>query len=113
MIAQIPVIVEVYDGAGVDDYGDEVDSWLPAEERLVYSWGPDGVSEPKGRLGADSGLNRAVYDMVLFAPWPLKAPDRVILSGKRYQVEGDAEDWNHGFHGWQPGFQINLRRVDG
>lgn len=110
MIAQIPVIVEVYDGAGVDDYGDQVDSWLPAEERLAYAWGPEHVSEPKD---SDAGLNRAVYDMAMFAPWSLKASDRVILAGKRYQVEGDAEDWNHGFHGWQPGFQINLRRVDG
>lgn len=63
-----------------------------------------------------AGYDRTLIDIELFVPPEFKPAkgDLIDLPGEgQFEVAGEAEDHNHGFHGWQPGNVIPLRRVVG
>lgn len=64
------------------------------------------------------GHQRVVSDVELFvlpgfAPRPGDLIDLPAGPAGQFEVVGDPEDYNHGFHQWQPGNVVQLRRVVG
>lgn len=103
----------VTDGAGntvYDEHGNEVESWAPKLEVLVFGWEPPKSTEP-----VVAGHDRVIVDIQLYAPVSVDPlpHDLMWLVGKKFQVIGYPEDPNHnGF--WAPGLvTVNLRRVEG
>lgn len=74
-------------------------------------------SEAASRDGAQQpGYDRTIVDVELYTlPGFRPSPgDLIDIPGDgQFEVVGHPEDYNHGFHGWQPGNVINLRRVEG
>ncbi len=96
--------------AAVDDaYGNATDSWGPARTEPVYGWAPAGTTEVNGSRHAVSA------DLQVFAPsgFSCSPRDRMVVDGRTYDVQGEVEDFDHGPFGYQPGGQVNLRRVEG
>lgn len=105
----VQIMVERFVPGGVPDgYGGFEPGWSPPEVVDVFGWAPAGSTEPK-----TVGENRVIVSIEVFAPFPLQAKDKVTISGKLYDVIGEPEDWNHGPYGHQPGYVINLKRIDG
>lgn len=63
--------------------------------------------------GAEPNATRIVDRRKLHAPpdCPLKAQDVVDLPEGRFEVDGDMEDQTRGFHGWNPGVVVWLKRT--
>jgi hypothetical protein len=81
----------------------------------VIQWAPPGSHADQPKL---AGHDRVIVDVELFVPPGFTpAPGDLIdlPSGPagQFMVIGYPEDYNHGFHGWQPGSVVNLRRVEG
>lgn len=96
--------VEILGPPAVDRFGNErpgSSSWV---SQPVASWWVDRTEEKSG----DSVLRTIDY---LHAHFPVgKAPDagaRVRTpDGRVWHVQGNAEDFNHGWHGWKPGLVV-------
>lgn len=41
------------------------------------------------------------------------ATDRVVVRGDTYDVDGDVGVWRNPFTGWEPGIEVNLKKVNG
>lgn len=92
-------------------YGDTTLDWSTPDTRsveaIVY---PTTSSEDNDKRTA---LITALT--VLFPtaePPPLDHRNRIIARGETWEVDGDIGDWRSPW-GWQPGHQVNLRRVEG
>lgn len=100
---------------GLDSYRDP-DTFTPAKGDLgtphpAYGWAAPQSSEPK-----IVGHDRTVVEVELYCPADFNPGPGDLIdlpTGKQYVVIGEPEDHNHGFHEWQPGNVINLRRVEG
>ncbi|MCZ1070817.1 hypothetical protein [Rhodococcus sp. A5(2022)] len=106
----IPVGLERYSGAGEDELGNEVESWSPPEEHLVFGWESPVSAEPEL-----AGHDRVVVDVKLYAPRSMgPGPrDRIRLDGALFEVIGYPQDPNNN-PWWQPGLMtVLLRRVEG
>ena len=99
---------EVWSAGPADGHGNVSDMWAEPTDRPVYGWSQRSSSEPK-----QVGANRLVVDLEMFSPWGAATKDRVTILGRRFEVVGESEDWNHGPFGWHPGFVVNLVRIDG
>lgn len=99
-----------YVEGATDAHGNPVESWGAPEDVAVYGWAAPNSTEPKL-----AGHDRVVVDVEVYAPTSFAGPrDKVTLpAGKTYRVEGEPEDYNHGPFGWQPGYVVNLSRVEG
>ncbi len=96
--------------AGAEDaLGNPTDSWGPGRTEPVYGWAPAGTTEVNGSRHA------VTADLQVYVPsgFSCSPRDRVIAGGRTYEVQGEVEDFDHGPFGWQPGGQVNLRRVEG
>lgn len=104
-----------YSSTTEDDYGREGITFTPARdadgvEKAVYGWANPTGTEPKL-----AGHDRVVVEMELYSP-PAFNPgphDLIDLPGGQFEVIGYPEDYTHGPFGFQPGYVINLRRVEG
>lgn len=53
------------------------------------------------------------WDVDVFMPKAvIDTEDRMVVLGVTYDVVKVA-DWTHGFHGWQPGIVVGLRKWEG
>lgn len=41
------------------------------------------------------------------------ATDRAMVRGDTYEVDGDVGVWRNPFTGWEPGIEVNLKKVNG
>lgn len=79
-------------------------------EALVAAWYP-----PTADATRFTGTRDAViHDLDVLATTDLgvKHNDHITIAGKKYRVEGDPEDFNHGPFGYQPGYRISLFRAE-
>ena len=99
----------------INDLGNEVEGWDPAEEWDVYGWGPPefrGVTKEV----ADSSGNRYTVAVEVMVPPGVYAKDndRIQLDdGTWYRVVGPTEDYSHNPFEWNPGNVINLVTTEG
>lgn len=94
---------------GLDAHGNDVPTWADAVDVPAIWWSPSS-SEP-----AVAGHDRVTVDVVMVVASSLVVSphDRMVLDGKRYEVIGEPEDYDHG-PGRPAGRKpVNLRRVDG
>lgn len=82
----------------------------------VIQWGAaqSAAASQDGRQ--QPGYDRTIVDVELYVLPDFKpgTGDLIDLPETgQYEVVGHPQDYNHGFHGWQPGNVINLRRVEG
>lgn len=78
----------------------------------VASWWVDRTDEKSG----NSILRTIDYLHVHCRPEDAPKPDSVIRlpDGSQWQVQGNVEDYNHGWHGWAPGLVVvNAKKVEG
>lgn len=93
--------VETTDGLGntKPDFGDTVA--FPAIS----------VAAHQQEQGSASITETAVADLDVYAPKAaVSLKDQFTIDGLDYEVVSVA-DWTMGFHGWQPGIVVQLRRV--
>jgi len=109
------VAVHSYSAGSSDEYGEAAAVYTPpldsaGTDVAVYGWSTPSSTEPKL-----AGHDRVIVDQELLVPpdSTISAHDLVDLPDGQYQVIGEAEDFNSGPFGWQPGKVINLRRVTG
>lgn len=92
-------------------YGDTVYGWdAPNETAAIAIAYPTSSSEDNDkRTALISGLTLLFPDP---CPPELTHICRVVARGETWEVDGDMGDWRSPW-GWQPGHQVNLRRVAG
>lgn len=88
----------------------------PGTPVQVIQWGaPDSASGARDGQQVP-GYDRTIVDLELFV-LPDFRPGRgdlIDLPGiGQFEVVGYPHDYTHGFHGWQPGNVVDLRRVEG
>lgn len=96
---------------GVEDaHGNRTDGYADPVNYKVYSIAPGTSNEP-----FESGRSHVITGLTVLAPAgiPVESNDLVIVDDEEYTVEGEIANWNRGPFQWQPGIQINLRRVEG
>jgi len=101
---------EVFTETGVDDLGNDVETWAPATGVQVIAWQNSQVENVNGHT------SRVVADLDMAVPASLTVSvrDRFTLPGDAAPYEVVAvEDANHGFHQWAPGYIVKLRKVSG
>lgn len=53
------------------------------------------------------------WDLDVYMPKAaVDTSDRMVVDGVTYDVV-DVQDWTQGFHGWQPGIVVGLRKWEG
>lgn len=107
--------VHRYTAGSSQGYGETSDDYTPPKDSAgtavkVYGWSTPKSDEPKL-----AGHDRIIVDLELLIPpdMTLGPYDLVDVDGVQYEVIGEPEDYNHGFHAWQPGRVANLRKVSG
>ena len=90
-----------------DKLGGKVLVWGTPLDRLVYGWAAPSSAE----LRSDNTTVLAV-DLVVYAPtFPVDSRDEFVVDGKRYTVEGETGDYDHGISAsYKPGMVIKLKR---
>lgn len=105
----------VFSTTSEDGYNRDVPTFTPAAnvagvQVKVYGWANPVGAEPKL-----AGHDRVAVEVELYAP-PGFNPgphDLIDLPNGQFEVVGYPEDYMHGPFGFQPGYVINLRRVEG
>lgn len=95
--------------AGVEDaHGNPTDEWAEPVDVNVYGYGPRYDS-------TEPGGTQVIVGLKVLAPKELvaSAQDQFVVDGQRYDVDGELGDWTNGPFGFQPGIEINLKRVEG
>lgn len=97
-------------GEVTDPFGNVVASWSEPEPVKVYGWEAPKTDEPEL-----AGHDRVIVDLVVLTPpnVPIGAHDRVVVTGREFEVIGEIEDAGNGPFGFDPGSRIKLRRVEG
>lgn len=103
---------EAFNGTDDDDdaLGNDLETWSPGVDVNVIGWYTTQVETLAGHT------SRVIADVDLLVPPDLDVSvrDRFRLPGDENPFEvADVEDYNHGFHQWQPGSVVKLRRVTG
>ncbi|MEN4400009.1 hypothetical protein [Mycolicibacterium conceptionense] len=108
----------VFNRDGVDGMGNDAETWADPVDVKVIAYRASSEETLNGhtsRVVADvdmaipPALTVSVRDRFTLAP-PFNDPNDP--EDKPYEVIG-IEDANHGFHGWQPGSVVKLKRVTG
>lgn len=92
--------------------GVAVESWAAAVDKPVYAVYP-------GTPGVDYEPGRSPSQIPMFvlasadSLGGVKARDRIVWNGATFQVEADAEDYNYGPFGFEPGVRVQMLRVEG
>lgn len=101
---------EVFNGSGEDDLGNDAEDWASSVSQKVIGWYSSAIETLLGHT------SRVVSDIDLLVPPTLTVTvqDRFTLPGYTGKFEVVAiEDYNHGFHQWQPGSVVKLKKVTG
>lgn len=98
----------VFNGTGVDELGNDVESWAEPVDVRVIGWHASLVETVEGHT------SRVVSDIDLLTPPGLAVSvrDKFTLDGDLFEVV-EFQDCTKGFHGWQPGNVVKLRKVTG
>lgn len=101
----------VFTGTGEDPVsGNDVKTWATPVDRKVIGWYASFLETLSGHA------SRVESDIDLLIPptFNVSSQDRFTLPGfeKPFEVVA-VEDYNHGFHQWQPGSVVKLKRVSG
>lgn len=95
-----------------DRFGNERSGKGEWQQVQVASWWVDRTDEKSD----DSILRTIDLLHVHLLPEDAPKPDSMIRlpDGSQWQVQGNVEDYNHGWHGWAPGLVVvNARKVEG
>jgi hypothetical protein len=97
-----------YQAGEEDAHGNPVDSWADPVNVAVYGYGPRYDS-------TEPGGTQVIVGLQVFAPKDLEVDprDQFVVEGLRYDVDGEVGDWTTGPFGFQPGIELNLKRVEG
>lgn len=98
-------------GGEIDAHSNQVDAWAAPVSQKVYGWSLPDSREPKV-----AGHNRVTVRLEVYVPpqFDVGPYDKVTVPGhEELDAVGDLEDYNHGPFGFEPGFVLNLGRVDG
>ena len=101
---------EVFNGTGVDDLGNDVEAWASPVPAKVIGWYSSAIETLLGHT------SRVVADIDLLIPPTLEVSvrDRFSLPNDADTYEVVAiEDYTHGFHQWQPGLVVKLKKATG
>lgn len=92
-----------------DSWGTPTRGWSAAVQVEVFGWASPGAdSEIRDTA---TGVRR---DLDLYSPTGFTRPrDRVTVDGVLYECVGWPEDYTHGPFGFEAGYRINLKRVEG
>jgi hypothetical protein len=97
--------------AGAEDlHGNPADTWGTPVATAAFWWTPT-ATEP-----AIAGHDRLIVSRVLVvdSATPIGPRDRVTMPGGVFEVDGHAEDYDHGPFSYSPNRKpINLKRVEG
>lgn len=107
------VYVLAYLGDDVEDaHGNLVDAWAaqPGVAIPGCAFDPGSSDEP-----TEANRNAVTASPRLFCEpgSVISAKDRIKVRGLVYEVIGDPADWRHPMVAWNPGIEVNLRRVTG
>lgn len=95
-----------YEGDGDDGFGNTESQFGPGVTVGVFAIAPHTFEE-----GSNTRTETEVADLDVFMPKAtVSAKDRFVVSGDTYDVVA-VKDWTQGFHGWEPGIVVELRRV--
>ena len=91
-----------------NDFGNEVESYGPAEPVGVFEFDPGSSSEP--RL---PNQERVITEPALYTPFdtPFTEADKCVVDGVEYKVEGEPSRYRNRNAGKSPGAVVHLRRV--
>ncbi|WP_037183828.1 hypothetical protein [Rhodococcoides fascians] len=109
----IPLLFTVQVEKAVDgprnEHNNVTRTYAPPIDAPVYGWSAPASSEST----AAGQTNRVVHDLELLVPesFTATAHDRVTVDGRKYEMQGDPADFNHGPFGFRPGLVANLKRV--
>ena len=101
-----------HSAGATDDFGNAADSWAAGVDVACFWWSPE-VAEP-----ALPGHSRIVVDLVIVLDSAdaatVKSRDRFVIDSLTFEVDGQAQDFDHGPFGWAPNRRpISLKRVEG
>lgn len=90
-----------------DGMGDDVPTFDYGIDRPAYGW------RAHRKENVDGHSSRVVAEVDLAMPSaPVGLMDRFTINGEVFEAVG-IRDNNNGFHGWQPGIVVELKRVTG
>lgn len=90
-----------------DDDGNTVQGWGTPADLPAYSVAPHVDETRKGETYLDT------WDVdVLMPKAVINAADRIVFDSITYDVVNVA-DWTYGFHGWEPGISVGLKKWQG
>lgn len=103
---------QVYDGAGEDALGNEVESWADPLAKKFVTWNAPRTSEPKL-----AGHNRDVVEveMIVLPDFGVvSSRDRMVVDGDTFEVIGLPEDYTKNpFRSDFGCYVLNLKAVSG
>lgn len=100
---------EVFEGWGQDDLGNDVLIWADPVNRRVIGWNASYLET----LDGHTSQVESDIDLLIPPTFTVTAQDRFTLpDAGQFEVVG-VEDCNRGFHQWQPGSVVKLKRVTG
>lgn len=101
---------QVFTGTGEDDLGNDIETWAAPVNVKVIAYQSAMAENINGYI------SRVVADVDMATPPDLvvSVRDRFILPDDEKPFEVVAiDDANHGFHQWEPGNVVKLKRVTG
>lgn len=95
-----------YDGESESGLGNTTPGYGDAVPFGAIAVAPHTVEE-----GSTTSTETQVADLDVYAPkQTVSLKDQFTINAETYEVIG-VQDWTMGFHGWQPGIVVELRRV--
>lgn len=100
---------EAFEGWGIDDLGNDVLIWADPVNRNVIGWHASYLETLDGHTSqVDSDI-----DLLIPPTFTVTVQDRFTLPDAGSFDVVAIEDCNHGFHKWQPGSVVKLKRITG
>jgi hypothetical protein len=93
-----------------DAHGNPVEGWGPVEYVDVFAIAPTSSQEP-----SEPGRAAIIDGLTVLAPddYGITARDVAVYRDSEYSIEGNVADWNTGAFSFKPGYQFNLKKVEG
>ncbi|MCC9182570.1 hypothetical protein [Mycolicibacterium mageritense] len=102
---------EAYTPGAKDAHGNTKPGWAAPVPRACAWWSPTSDEPPQPPTGG----NRVIRNITLIvdSSVPVDHRDRFVVDGRRFEVDGVDEDFNHG-PWWAPNrLVVNLKRTEG
>lgn len=105
--APFTVTHQACSGYTENDDGNTVLTYATPAERPAYCWAPHGAET------RDDTTYLETVDLHLYMPTAaVGLKDLFTIDSVTYEVV-DVADWNFGFHGWEPGLHVALKKWEG